>query len=51
MCVAHGADVTLPPRPAGREKVIIDTDPGIDDMMALFQALAAHNRGEIEVCW
>ncbi len=34
---------------AAREKVIIDTDPGIDDMMALFFALAAHKRGEIEV--
>ena len=29
--------------------MVIDTDPGVDDMMALFLALAAHKRGEIEV--
>lgn len=30
-------------------KVIIDTDPGIDDAMALMMALQAHDRGEIFV--
>ncbi|XP_042206638.1 inosine-uridine preferring nucleoside hydrolase-like isoform X2 [Homarus americanus] len=30
-------------------KVIIDTDAGIDDALAIFMALAAHKRGEIEV--
>ncbi len=39
----------LAAKPLGREKVIIDTDPGVDDMMALFLALSAHKRGEIEV--
>ena len=29
--------------------VIIDTDPGIDDVMALFLACAAHKRGEIDL--
>ncbi len=28
-------------------KVIIDTDPGIDDAMALLLAFSAHKRGEI----
>ena len=27
-------------------KVIIDTDPGIDDAMALMMALQAHDRGK-----
>ncbi|XP_076034001.1 uncharacterized protein LOC143020931 isoform X2 [Oratosquilla oratoria] len=30
-------------------KVIIDTDPGLDDAIAIFMALEAHKRGEIEV--
>jgi hypothetical protein len=29
--------------------VIIDTDPGIDDSMALLLAFAAHKRGEIKI--
>ena len=33
----------------GRQKVIIDCDPGIDDTMALFMAIAAHSKGELEV--
>ena len=32
-----------------RQKVIIDCDPGIDDTMALFMAIAAHNKGELEI--
>ncbi len=28
---------------------MIDTDPGIDDMMALFFALSAHKRGELKI--
>ena len=30
-------------------KVIIDTDPGIDDAMAIMMALNAHIKGQIEV--
>ena len=30
-------------------KVIIDTDPGIDDAMAIMMALRAHIKGQIEV--
>lgn len=30
-------------------KFIIDTDTGVDDAMALFMALDAHKRGEIEI--
>lgn len=29
--------------------VIIDTDPGIDDAMALLLAFSAHKRGEIKI--
>jgi len=32
-----------------RRKVIIDTDPGVDDAMAIFVALERHRRHEIEV--
>merc|ERR1711892_772791 len=32
-----------------RKKLIIDTDTGIDDAMAILMALEAHKRGEIEV--
>ena len=31
------------------QKVIIDCDPGIDDAMALFMALAAHERGQMNI--
>ena len=31
------------------KKFIIDTDPGIDDAMAIMMALDAHKRGLIEV--
>jgi len=30
-------------------KFIIDTDPGVDDAMAIFMALEAHRRGDIEI--
>lgn len=30
-------------------RLIIDTDPGIDDSMALMMALSAHDRGDIIV--
>ena len=30
-------------------KVIIDTDPGIDDAMAIMMALRAHKKGQIDV--
>lgn len=32
-----------------RRKVIIDTDPGVDDAMAIFVALERHRRLEIEI--
>lgn len=32
-----------------RRKVIIDTDAGVDDALAVFMALEAHKRKEIEV--
>ena len=32
-----------------RRKLIIDTDTGVDDAMALLMALEAHKRGEVEV--
>ena len=38
----HSHDVICP-------KVVIDTDPGIDDAMAIMMALTAHNKGEIDV--
>ena len=31
------------------QKVIIDCDPGIDDAMALFMALAAHQRSQLKI--
>ena len=31
------------------KKVIIDTDPGIDDAMAIMMALSAHKKQKIEV--
>lgn len=31
------------------EKLIIDTDPGIDDAMAIIMAVDAHKRKEIEI--
>lgn len=34
---------------AGPPTVIIDTDPGIDDAMALLLAFAAHKRKEISI--
>ena len=33
----------------GGQKVIIDCDPGIDDSMALFMALASQAKGELEI--
>lgn len=33
----------------GPRKFIIDTDPGVDDAMAITMALEAHRRGEIEI--
>ena len=33
----------------GRKKIIIDTDPGVDDAMAIIMALDAHKREKIEV--
>ena len=33
----------------GRKKIIIDTDPGVDDAMAIIMALDAHKRETIEV--
>ena len=32
-----------------RKRLIIDTDTGVDDAMALLMALEAHKRGEVEV--
>ena len=34
---------------APKKKVIIDTDTGIDDAMAILMALEAHKRGAVEV--
>ena len=31
------------------KKIIIDTDPGVDDAMAIMMALDAHKRKQIEV--
>ena len=31
------------------KKIIIDTDPGVDDAMAIMIALEAHKQGRIEV--
>lgn len=31
------------------QKVIIDCDPGIDDAMSLFMAMAAHDRGQLKI--
>ena len=31
------------------KKLIIDTDTGVDDAMALLMALESHKRGEVEV--
>ena len=31
------------------KKIIIDTDPGVDDAMAIMMALDAHNKGFVEV--
>lgn len=47
----HEREEHLPPRPLKEdpEWVIVDTDPGIDDMMALMMILAAHKRGEVRV--
>jgi purine nucleosidase len=30
-------------------KFIIDTDPGVDDAMAILMALEAHRRGDIQI--
>ena len=32
-----------------KKKVIIDTDPGVDDAMAIIMALDAHKRQQIEI--
>ena len=32
-----------------KKKIIIDTDTGIDDAMALLMALEAHKRGQVEI--
>ena len=32
-----------------RKKIIIDTDPGVDDAMAVMIALDAHQKGLVEV--
>ena len=32
-----------------RKKIIIDTDPGVDDAMAIMMALDAHKKGLVEV--
>ena len=40
----------LPYLPLGpRKRLIIDTDTGVDDAMALLMALEAHKREEVEV--
>ena len=31
------------------KKIIIDTDPGVDDAMAIMMALDAHSKGIVEV--
>ena len=31
------------------QKIIIDTDPGIDDAMAIMLALRAHKKGKIQI--
>ena len=31
------------------KKIIIDTDPGVDDAMAIMMALDAHNKGLVKV--
>merc|ERR1711973_869966 len=31
------------------QKIIIDTDPGVDDAVAIFMALAAHKMGKVQV--
>jgi inosine-uridine nucleoside N-ribohydrolase len=33
----------------GPRKFIIDTDPGVDDAMAILMALEAHRRGQIQI--
>ena len=35
--------------PTERRKIIIDTDPGVDDAMAIMMALDAHKRKLIEI--
>ena len=35
--------------PRERRKIIIDTDPGVDDAMAIMMALDAHKRKHIEI--
>ena len=35
--------------PTERRKIIIDTDPGVDDAMAIIMALEAHKRKLIEI--
>ena len=34
---------------AEKKKIIIDTDPGVDDAMAIIMALDAHKRQQIEI--
>ena len=41
------AATPLPPRPPGSQRLIIDTDPGQDDAIALLMALAAPDRLDI----
>lgn len=42
------AATPLPPAAPGRQRVVIDTDPGQDDAIALLMALAAPDRLDIE---
>lgn len=45
----HGADEPFEPlSPASRKRVVIDTDPGIDDTMALLLAFGSSTRLSVE---
>ena len=48
-CPASTHILVMASDPIMKRKLIIDTDTGVDDAMALLMALEAHKRGEVEV--